>query len=252
MKMFWIIAVVLVFSLNAWAEDVADTATTAETAETAVEEEEVSKGEDILKTEKARLSYCLGLNIGANFKGQEIAVDIEALVRGIEDAITESKPLLTDEEVRGVMTAFQSEQMTKQHMRGIRVTQENTKEGEAYLAENVKKDGVKTTESGLQYEILKEGSGASPSATDTVTVHYAGTFVNGEAFDSSYERGEPSTFPLNGVIAGWTEGLQLMKTGAKWRFVIPSNLAYGERGRGGIEPGKTLIFEIELISIEAK
>lgn len=129
--------------------------------------------------------------------------------------------------------------------------QENKAAGEAFLAENAKKPGVKTTASGLQYEVLTEGSGAAPKASDNVTVHYRGTTINGEEFDSSYGRGEPLTFPLNRVIPGWTEGLQLMKEGAKYRLYIPSDLAYGERGAGGvIGPNATLIFDVELIKIE--
>ncbi|HAS22844.1 MAG TPA: peptidylprolyl isomerase, partial [Idiomarina loihiensis] len=125
-------------------------------------------------------------------------------------------------------------------------------EGKAYLAENAKKEGVQTTDSGLQYEVLKEGDGVSPSETDMVEVHYEGTLVNGEVFDSSYERGEPTSFPLNRVIPGWTEGLQLMKEGAKYRFVIPSELAYGDRelGDGQIPPNSTLIFTVELLNVQ--
>jgi FKBP-type peptidyl-prolyl cis-trans isomerase FklB len=148
------------------------------------------------------------------------------------------------------MTAFQKEMMAKREQAGKEAGAKNKVEGEAFLAENGKKEGVVTLPDGLQYKILKEGDGAKPKATDTVTVHYRGTLISGTEFDSSYKRKEPVSFPVNGVIAGWTEALQLMKVGSKWQLFIPSTLAYGERGAGpDLGPNATLIFEVELISI---
>jgi FKBP-type peptidyl-prolyl cis-trans isomerase FklB len=158
---------------------------------------------------------------------------------------------MTDQEITEVMTAFQKEIMAKQQEMQKKLGEKNKAEGEAFLAENKKKEGVKTLPSGLQYKVIKAGAGKKPKATDTVTVQYRGSLVNGTEFDSSYKRGTPATFPVTGVIPGWTEVLQLMEVGAKWEVVIPSNLAYGERSAGAqIGPNSTLIFEVELISVQ--
>ncbi|MBI3753937.1 MAG: FKBP-type peptidyl-prolyl cis-trans isomerase [Deltaproteobacteria bacterium] len=205
-----------------------------------------------LKSEKDKVSYSIGLNIGNNFKSQSVDINPDILAKGIKDALSGSKPLMTEKEIQETMTAFQKEMAAKQAERIKVAAEKNKKEGETFLAENKKKEGVKTTASGLQYKVVKSGSGPKPKATDTVTVNYRGTLIDGTEFDSSYKRGEPASFPLNGIIPGWTEALQLMPVGSKWQLFIPSNLAYGERGAGReIGPDKTLIFEVELLSINS-
>jgi len=205
----------------------------------------------VLKDQKDKVSYSIGMEIGKNMKRQSLDVNPELLTRGVKDAFSEGKPLMTEEEMKEALMAFQKEMIAKQQELAKVAGEKNQKEGEAFLAENKKKEGVITLPSGLQYKVIKAGSGKKPKATDTVTVHYQGTLINGTEFDSSYRRGQPVSFPVNGVIPGWTEALQLMETGAKWQIVIPSNLAYGDRGVGPqIGPNATLIFEIELISIQ--
>ncbi len=196
----------------------------------------------VLKNQKEKVSYIFGLNIGNSMRMQSIDIDPNILAKGIAVALAGAKPVLTDQEIQETMVAFQKEMMAKEKERG-----------EAFLAENKKKEGVKTLSSGLQYKVIKAGTGKKPKLNDTVTVHYRGTLINGTEFDSSYKRGQPATFQVSGVIPGWTEALQLMEQGAKWQLFIPSNLAYGERGAGGvIGPNATLIFELELISIQEK
>lgn len=204
-----------------------------------------------LKTEKEKLSYTIGVDAGSNLRKLSVDVDAAILLQGLKDALSGSALLLTDEEMLAVKNAFRQQMMAKQAEEAKKLGEKNKKEGETFLEENKKKEGVKTLPSGLQYKVLVEGTGKSPKATETVTVNYRGTFVDGKEFDSSYKRGQPATFPVNGVIAGWTEALQLMKEGAKWQIVIPANLAYGEKGAGNlIGPDATLIFEVELISIK--
>ncbi|MCJ7833279.1 MAG: FKBP-type peptidyl-prolyl cis-trans isomerase, partial [Deltaproteobacteria bacterium] len=170
--------------------------------------------------------------------------------KGFKDALSGAKPLLSEEEMRTVMTAFQKEISEKQAEKTKVLGEKNKKEGETFLAENKKKEGVKILTSGLQYKVVKEGTGKKPKATDKVTTHYQGTLIDGTEFDSSYKRGEPAAFPVNGVIPGWTEALQLMKVGSKWQLFVPSKLAYGERGAGPkIGPNAVLIFTVELLSI---
>ena len=177
-------------------------------------------------------------------------VDPELLSRGIKDVFSGNKPLMTDEEFRDTMTNMKKEMMAKQETRMKEAGERNKIEGEAFLAENSKKEGVVTLPSGLQYEVIQTGSGDSPKATDQVTVNYKGTLIDGTEFDSSYRRGEPAKFKVNGVIRGWTEALQLMKPGSMWKLYIPSALAYGERGAGRqIGPNAALIFEVELIAV---
>jgi len=205
----------------------------------------------ILKTQRDKVSYSMGLDIGRMLKMQGVDVDLELVTRGLKDAYTGNQPLLTDEEMQEVLTNFKKEFIAKQQELAKQQGEKNKKEGEIFLETNKKKEGVQTLPSGLQYKVLKAGAGKKPTATDTVTVHYRGTLIDGKEFDSSYRRGKPATFPVNGVIPGWTEALPLMEEGAKWELFIPSNLAYGERSAGGdIGPNATLIFEVELISIE--
>lgn len=204
-----------------------------------------------LKSEKDKVSYSIGLSIGNNFKNQSVDVDVDVLAKGVKDAISGNKPLMTEKEVQETMMAFQNEMKTKQAEHAKVLGEKNKKEGEAFLAENKKKEGVKTTASGLQYKVIKDGNGKKPKATDTVTVHYKGTLIDGTEFDSSYKRGEPTSFPVNQVIAGWTEALQLMNVGSKWQLFIPANLGYGDRGAGPqIGPNAALIFEVELVSLK--
>src|SRR5437879_9882076 len=196
-----------------------------------------------LKDQKDKVSYSIGLNIGFNLGRQNVQVNPDVLAAGIKDAIA-GKPQLTTDQVKEVMTTFEKDMQQKQKAAG----EKNASEGAKFLEENKKKEGVKATASGLQYKAIKEGTGPQPKETDTVTVNYRGTLINGAEFDSSYERGQPATFPLNGVIKGWTEGVQLMKVGSKYQFFIPPNLAYGERSVGpDIAPNSTLIFEVELL-----
>ncbi len=206
-----------------------------------------------LKTQKDKLSYAIGMDMGGSLKRNAIDVDIDALVKGLKDALAGGKMMMTEQEQRETLMAFQKEFQAKQQEKMKALAEKNKKEGEAFLAENKKKPGVKTLPSGLQYKVITEGKGASPKETDTVTVNYRGTLIDGTEFDSSYKRNEPATFPVKGVIKGWTEALQLMKEGAKWQLFVPAGLAYGERGAGGvIGPNATLIFEVELLKIGSK
>lgn len=204
-----------------------------------------------LKSQKDKVSYIIGLNIGTNFKQQSLEIDADLLLKGIKDALMNATPLIGEKESQEIMQAFQKEIIAKQTEKAKQIGDKNKKEGEAFLAENKKKPGVKTLASGLQYKALKEGTGKTPKTADTVIVHYRGTLLDGKEFDSSYKRNEPTTWPANKFIAGWTEALQLMKVGSKWQLFIPSKLAYGEGGAGGdIGPNATLIFEIELLGIK--
>lgn len=201
--------------------------------------------------EKEKLSYSIGMDIGGNLKRQSIDVDAEFLAKGFKDSYGGGKTLLTEDEARQAITAFQKAMMAKQAEAMHKLAEKNKADGEKFLAENAKKEGVKTLPSGLQYKEITPGTGKSPKKTDTVTTHYRGTLIDGTEFDSSYKRGQPATFQVSGVIPGWTEALQLMKEGAKWQLFVPSNLAYGERGAGReIGPNATLIFEVELLSVK--
>ncbi|MFI5293672.1 MAG: FKBP-type peptidyl-prolyl cis-trans isomerase N-terminal domain-containing protein [Thermodesulfovibrionales bacterium] len=209
-------------------------------------------GEEIsLKEKKDKVSYAIGLDVGNAMKKQSIDIDTDIFVKGLKDALSGGKKLMTDDEIRETMTAFSREMADKQKETMNKLAEKNKQEGDAFLAENKKKDGVKTLPSGLQYKVVTEGTGKTPKAGDTVTVNYRGTLSDGTEFDSSFKRGQPATFPVNGVIKGWTEALQLMKEGAKWQLFIPSDLAYGDKGAGGtIGPNAVLIFDVELISIK--
>jgi FKBP-type peptidyl-prolyl cis-trans isomerase len=206
-----------------------------------------------LKTQKDKFSYALGMKMGENLKKQSVPVDPAILSRGLRDALAGKKTLLTDEEAQGAMTAVQNDMRQKMQEKMKEEGEANKKTGEAFLAANKSKEGVVTLPSGLEYKILKAGTGPKPTANDSVVCNYKGTLIDGKEFDSSYKRGQPATFPVTGVIKGWTEALQLMPVGSKWQLFIPPDLAYGERGAGGdIGPDSTLIFEVELLSIADK
>jgi FKBP-type peptidyl-prolyl cis-trans isomerase FklB len=213
-----------------------------------------------LKTQKDKASYAIGLNIGRGLHRDSVDVDPAILSRGLRDGLSGGKTLLTDEEMKGAMTVLQSGLRKKQELRNkeqeekmLHVGETNKKEGEAFLAANKTKDDVVTLPSGLQYKILQEGTGPKPSASDSVVCNYKGTLLDNTEFDSSYKRGQPATFQVGQVIHGWTEALQLMPVGSKWQLFIPAELAYGQQGAGsGIGPNATLIFEVELLSIQGK
>ncbi|MEL7577928.1 FKBP-type peptidyl-prolyl cis-trans isomerase [Pseudoalteromonas sp. D15MCD-2] len=210
-----------------------------------------------LETEAQQQAYGIGASVG-NFLNQDLAdkkalgveLDEALLKRGFEDALA-GNAKLDDEKIREVLTALDQSIRTKQQEKAKVESEKSKAEGEKYLAENAKKEGVIVTESGLQYEVITEGEGEKPVATDVVKVHYKGTLLDGTEFDSSYSRNEPTTFPLNRVIPGWTEGLQLMPVGSKYKFTIPSELAYGERDLGKIPANSTLVFEVELLEIQS-
>lgn len=206
-----------------------------------------------LKTQKDKFSYALGMNLGANLHKQSVPVDPNILARGLKDAMAGGKTLLTEDEARAALTAIQNDLRQKQQAKMQEIEGANKKEGDAFLGANKTKEGVVVLPSGLQYKILTPGTGAKPAADDTVVCNYRGTLVNGTEFDSSAKHGGPATFPVTGVIKGWTEALQLMAVGSKWQLVLPPDLAYGERGAPpDIGPGATLVFEVELVSIKDK
>lgn len=201
-------------------------------------------------TDSEKLSYSFGYNIGNSLQRQETELNADYLFRGIQDVLNGSESMLTEDEVRTVLVKYQQDRMAEEEAKQRQAADENKEAGETFLGENAKKEGVVTLASGLQYKVITEGSGKSPTKDDTVTVHYKGTLLDGSEFDSSYKRGQPASFPVSGVIAGWTQALQLMKEGAKWQLFIPSGLAYGPRGSGGaIGPNETLIFEVELLQV---
>jgi FKBP-type peptidyl-prolyl cis-trans isomerase FklB len=203
----------------------------------------------LFKSQKDKVSYTIGVYFGKNMKQQPADIDPDIMAKGVKDGLSGGKTLLTDQEMREVMSVFQKEMAIKQTEKRNTLAEKNKKEGEAFLAENKKKEGVTTLPSGLQYKVIKEGTGKSPKATDVVVVHYRGTLMNGTEFDSSYRRDKPASIRLNSVIKGWTEALLMMKEGAKWQIFIPSNLAYGENGSGPIEPNAVVIIEVDLISV---
>ena len=206
-----------------------------------------------LTTQQDKVSYAIGMNMAKSLQRQSVEVKPEIVAKGLKDVLTGTKPLMTDDEATATLTAFQNDMRAKQQEKAQQVGLANKKEGEDFLAANKGKEGVVTLPSGLQYKILKQGSGPKPSASDSVVCNYRGTLINGTEFDSSYKHGQPLTFPVGGVIRGWTEALQLMPVGSKWQLFIPSELAYGQRGAGAdIGPNATLIFEVELISIQSK
>jgi FKBP-type peptidyl-prolyl cis-trans isomerase FklB len=205
-----------------------------------------------LETQNDKVSYSIGLNIGQNMKRDSVKINPEVLVRGIMDASLDSAShLMTEAQIQETMTAFQQDLQKKRQENTRMAGEKNRAEGDAYLAANGKKPGVVTLPNGLQYRIITQGTGKKPSASSTVSTHYVGRLLNGTEFDSSVKRGQPATFPVNGVIKGWTEALQMMPVGSKWELVIPPSLGYGEQGAGGvIPPNAVLIFEVELLSIK--
>lgn len=200
-----------------------------------------------LKDTLDKVSYSIGVNIGTTLKQQGLDLKPEILAAGIRDVLSNSKTQLTEDEMRETLMTFQRDMAAKQAEQGDK----NKKAGETFLLENKKKQGIVTLPSGLQYKIVREGKGQKPKATDVVKTHYRGTLIDGTQFDSSTD-GDPVSFPLNEVIRGWTEALQLMPVGSKWQLFIPSELAYGPRGQGPIPPNSTLVFEIELLGIETE
>ena len=205
-----------------------------------------------LKDLKAKASYSIGIGIGKNIRNMTADVDVDIIAKGIKDGIAGGKMLLTEEQIAAALQAYQQQLNAKMAEAAKAVGEKNKKEGEAFLAENKKKPGVVALPSGLQYKEIKAGTGKTPKATDTVSTHYKGTLIDGTEFDSSYKRGQPASFPVNGVIPGWTEALQKMKVGAKWQLFIPSELAYGENPQPGspIGPNSVLLFDIELLGVQ--
>jgi FKBP-type peptidyl-prolyl cis-trans isomerase FklB len=205
----------------------------------------------VFATQKEKVSYAIGLDIARKLKMQMYDIDTESISRGIKDVMAGTKPLMTEQEVRETLMAYQEELKAKQEQKMKEQGEKNKKEGDAFLAENKKKPGVITLPSGLQYKVIKEGTGKSPKPEDTVVTHYKGTLIDGTEFDSSYSRNQPATFQVKGVIKGWTEALQLMKVGSKWQLFIPPDLAYGKQGAGRvIGPDAVLIFEVELLEVK--
>lgn len=211
-----------------------------------------SAQETKLESEIDKVSYLIGRNIGGSIRSDGLEVNLEALVAGLTEGVNDKESRISDADAATIMASFQKKMQAEQAAKAAAAGGANTAAGAKFLAENKQRDGVKVTESGLQYEILKAGEGPKPGASDTVSVHYHGTLIDGTVFDSSVDRGQPATFPVGGVIPGWVEALQLMPTGSKWKLVIPSELAYAPRGAGGdIGPNSTLVFEVELLSIQA-
>ncbi|MGK0441066.1 MAG: FKBP-type peptidyl-prolyl cis-trans isomerase [Pseudohongiellaceae bacterium] len=204
-----------------------------------------------LKNSSQRVSYGMGVGLGERIAQEGMDVDADAFALGLKHAVNGADRLMTPEEVMTEMQAFQQQQIEQRKVAQESAATNNKQQGETFLSENKGKEGVVTLDSGLQYSIMTEGTGAKPTATDTVEVHYRGTLIDGTEFDSSYKRNSTVSFPVNGVIAGWTEALQLMSVGSKWNLYIPSDLAYGSGGTGGsIGPNATLIFEVELVDIK--
>jgi FKBP-type peptidyl-prolyl cis-trans isomerase FklB len=235
----------------------APAATTPKAATTKPPVKKPAAAAPALTTKKQKFSYALGMSIGTqvggNLKKQSVEVDPTLVSQGLKDALSGAKPRLTQEEAQAVLTEVQSEVRKEQQEKMQEASAKNKTEGEAFLAANKSKEGVVTLPDGLQYKILTAGTGPKPTASDSVVCNYRGTLINGTEFDSSYKRGQPATFGVGQVIKGWTEALQLMPVGSKWQLVIPSSLAYGERGAGAdIGPDSTLIFEVELLSIVDK
>ena len=249
MKLIYLpVAFAGVLALSACDQKAAEPETTeAETTEKAGE------ASSVLDTQEKKVSYAMGLSLGDRFRTDAIKLDIDTFTQGLTAGSNDSERLMTAEEIAETMQAFQQQQMAKMQEEQAAAGAENATAGEAFLAENGKKEGVVTTDSGLQYKVVTKGDGAMPKADDLVSVHYKGTLLDGKEFDSSYQRGQPAEFGVNQVIPGWTEALQLMPVGSKWELAIPADLAYGPGGAGGdIGPNSTLQFEVELLEIKDK
>lgn len=210
-----------------------------------------AEADEKLETTKDKASYIIGVQLGTQMAQTKEDIDLNKVMLGLKEAFEGKEPRMKKEEMMAAMQEFQQAVQAKQQAKMTEMGAKNAKDGEAFLAENKKKDGVITLPSGLQYKVVTAGKGKSPKASDTVVTHYRGSLIDGKVFDSSYERGEPVTFPVNGVIPGWTEALQKMKVGDKWQLFIPSNLAYGEHGSGPIGPNSVLLFDIELLEVKA-
>lgn len=242
-------------SFTSYAADQATSTTTTVTTETAAAKPAETQNaapvqSSALPTETDRISYAIGADIGHNFKREGVTLSPEMMAKGVKDATTGEKMLMDAKEIQTTLVSFQKDLIAKHQAKMQQASEKNKTEGEAFLAENKTKPGVETLPDGLQYKIIKAGSGESPTAKDAVTVNYEGTLIDGQVFDSSYKRGKPISFQVSEVIPGWTEALQKMKPGAEWMIYVPSSLGYGERGAGPIGPNQTLIFKIELISVQ--
>lgn len=211
----------------------------------------LADGTNVLGDEKSRVSYAIGMMLGHNWQQQGLEIDPDMAAHAIKDVQAGGTTLLSQTEMQETLTAFQQTFKIKQQKMQAEKAVKSKAEGEAFLATNKNSPGVIALPDGLQYTVLAEGTGTSPSASDVVSVNYRGTLLDGTEFDSSYKRGQPASFPVNGVIKGWTEALQLMKSGSKWKLFIPSDLAYGESGQRGIPPNSVLVFEVELLSVQA-
>lgn len=237
------LALLLCFATHAAAQE--------ETEETQAPVADTAAGDDASAEARftEKVSYCVGLDLGRRLSGDDVPVDLGAVVAGLRDGLS-GESQLTDEQIDAVMRRFNQVLQQKAAEKMANAAEENLARGEAFLAENLKKDGVQSTESGLQYRVIEEGDGPSPGPRDTVRCHYEGTLIDGSVFDSSYKRGQPAVFPVGGVIEGWVEALQMMKVGAKWEVFLPAKIAYKERGSASvIGPNETLVFQIELLEI---
>lgn len=229
------------------------TGTPASTAKKTTTTKKTTATPLVLKTDKEKQSYAMGMNLGIGLHRQGMTLDPALVARGLRDAQTGGKTAMTEDEAHTAVQQFQNEVRQKMQSAAQGAAAANRKAGQEFLDTNKAKPGVIALPDGLQYKILKEGDGPKPTASDTVSCNYRGTLINGKEFDSSYKRGQPTSFPVSGVIKGWTEALQLMPVGSKWELYIPADLAYGDRGAGqDIEPGDTLIFEIDLLGIQKK
>lgn len=247
-----VISAVSLVSFSSYAEEAKSAeATTATAAVKVTEQAPAAQASSALPTESDRISYAIGADIGHNFKREGVMLSPDMMAKGVKDATTGEKMLMDPKEIQATLVNFQKDLIAKHQAKMQQAGEKNKTEGEAFLAANKTKPGVETLPDGLQYKIIKAGSGESPTAKDSVTVNYEGTLIDGQVFDSSYKRGKPISFQVSEVIPGWTETLQKMKPGAEWMIYVPPSLGYGERGAGPIGPNQTLIFKIELISVQS-
>jgi len=250
MKRVVLVAVMLAVSAAGWAQG-APAAKSEKAQEATAAKTEKAQEASPLKTDKEKLSYAMGMDLGGQLKTNSVEIDPALFAKGLEDMLSGRKTILTEDEAKKVIAALQMKMVAKNVAAAKAVGEKNQKEGESFLAANKAKEGVVTLPSGLQYKVISNGTGPKPTAEQTVVCHYRGTLIDGKEFDSSFKRGQPGTFPVKGVIKGWTEVLQLMPVGSKWQVFVPSALAYAERGAGAdIGPHATLIFEIELVAIK--